>query len=108
MFRHQRIEALGVFSHRGQVSLPDRVLQCLNLLTNLSQCGLTQNIASIPHQLFSMTNEQPGLFDGARSKPPAKATRSGPFANPESRTADCKHSCWMRLFSARCCIENQL
>src|SRR5947207_14666128 len=82
MLRHQCIEALGAFSHRREVSLPDHVLQGLNLLTNLSQRGLTQNITAIPHQLFGMTNEEPGMFDGARPKHAATATRSGPFANP--------------------------
>jgi hypothetical protein len=48
MFRHQRVEAFRVLSHRRQVSLPDRVLQGSNLLTNLSECGLTENIATIP------------------------------------------------------------
>src|SRR5262249_57016601 len=97
MFRHQRVEALGVFSHRRQVSLPDRVFQSLNLLTNFSQCGLAQNIASIPHQLFRMTNEEPGMFDGARPKHAAKATRSGPFAKSRFGTVDCKHSYSMRF-----------
>jgi hypothetical protein len=31
-----------------------------------------------------MTNEQPGMFNGARPKHAAKATRSGPFANLKS------------------------
>jgi hypothetical protein len=54
------------------------------LLTHLSQCGPTQNIAPIPQQLFGMTNEETGMFDGTRPKHAAKATRSGRFAKPES------------------------
>src|SRR5437764_7087507 len=81
MLRHQRVQALGIFPHPRQVSFLDSTLECLDLMANISEGDLAQDIAPVAYQFLRMANKQPGMFDGARPKHAAKATRSLPISN---------------------------
>jgi hypothetical protein len=81
MLRHQRVQPLGILPHSGQISFLDRTLECLNLPAKISQGGVAQDVAPIAYQFFRMANKQPGMFDGARPKHAAKATRSLRISN---------------------------